>query len=374
MNINYPQIPGEVKLQQGPFRYSMVKMTDLVKDDYTIWNGQRILNEDHVARLTRSFLRSINRTTSIKYCSSVPHIVVTKDGKKHIIDGQHRMRAFQSICDKYNNAFDVLVLYEQCDTEKDIKRAFKRSNTVWAQRDGKIKEIFTSDSEDEDNDNIEISDEDIEEENNEFKKKLIGKLWNAKMKDYGGLKGMMKATTKPQKPHLNANTMLDKLENALERNSLNFNSYQELEKIYNNANESIKKSALCLKFKEKSPDKWIKCEKYDCFIGIVKDFTIYMTNKVDPTVVVEKLRYEPPPPAVRKALWQKYFGTNTQGKCWCCEIEDISVWAFHAGHIESDKDGGLPTVENLVPLCPGCNTSMGSMNAHKYKEQHFKKL
>lgn len=372
MDINYPQIPGEVKLQQGSFRYSMVKMIDLVKDDYTIWNGQRILNEEHVARLTHSFIRSINRTTSIKYCSSVPHIVVTKDGKKHIIDGQHRMRAFQTICDKYNNAFDVLVLYEQCDTEKDIKRAFKRSNTVWAQRDKELEKIFISDSEDEDDD-TQLTDEDIEEENNEFKKKLIGKLWNAKMKDYGGLKGMMKATTKPQKPHINPNTMLDKLENALEKNYLNFNSYQELEKLYNNSNESIKKSALCLKFKEKSPDKWIKCEKYDCFIGIVKDFTVYMTNKVDPNVVVEKLRYEPPPPAVRKALWQKYFDTSTEGKCWCCEIETISVWAFHAGHIQSDKEGGLPVVDNLVPLCPGCNISMGAMNANIYKEKYFKK-
>ena len=163
MNINYPQIPGEVKLQQGPFRYSMVKMVDLVKDDYTIWKGQRILNEDHVARLTRSFHRSINRTTSIKYCSSVPHIVVTKDGKKHIIDGQHRMRAFQSICDNYNNAFDVLVLYEQCDTEKDIMRAFKRSNTVWSQRDKIVEELISSDSEDEDNASEDEPEEETEE-------------------------------------------------------------------------------------------------------------------------------------------------------------------------------------------------------------------
>jgi hypothetical protein len=48
--------------------------------------------------------------------------------------------------------------------------------------------------------------------------------------------------------------------------------------------------------------------------------------------------------------------------------------AFHAGHIISDKDGGLPVVDNLIPICATCNTSMGSINLYTFKEKYFKKL
>ena len=60
MNINYPQILGNVKLQQGPFRYSLVKIEELTKDDYVPhWDVQREINIQHVNELTESFEKSI---------------------------------------------------------------------------------------------------------------------------------------------------------------------------------------------------------------------------------------------------------------------------------------------------------------------------
>lgn len=368
MNINYPQILGDVKLQQGPFRYSLVKMTDLIDDKYQTWKGQRSLNKQHVSELTKSFINCINNTKTIKYCSSVPHIVITPKGKKHIIDGQHRIEAFKEICKKHNNAYDVLVLYEQCDTYKEIKEAFDRSNTVWAQSDKVIDSIF----------NTKEENEEKEEEKEEIpmpKKEIINSLWNNKIMKYNGTKGMISRASKPQKPNLNENDMLDKLETASEQNYIIFSTYNELDNLYNNANISIKKSALCLEYKEKHPDKWIKCEKYDCFIGLVKDFTKYMTAEISPKAVDEgeKKQRQSPPAPVRRALWKKYYGTSLEGGCWACTTENIDPWNFHAGHIKPHKEGGEAKVDNLVPLCASCNTSMGAMNAHEYKEKYFKK-
>ena len=347
MNINYPQILGNVKLQQGPFRYSLVKIEELTKDDYVpFWDVQRGINIQHVNELTESFEKSIKETKAIKYCSSVPHIAITPEGKKYIIDGQHRINAFKAICKKYKNAFDTLVLYEQCDSEKELQEAWDRSNTVWSQIDPPRK------------DGPKVP-----------RNKAVEKLWNEKLIQYNGTKGMISRSEKPQRPHLNENDFLRKL------TTVNFSSYQELETMFNNANESIKKSSLCLKFKEKSPDKWLKCEKYDCFIGLVKNFTDYMSPKIDPKSVDDGEDKGGVPAPVRRALWEKYFGTSTKGKCWCCEREEsIDVWAFHAGHIKPRKHGGSPTVENLVPLCSNCNVSMGATNAEEYKEKHFKKL
>ena len=347
MGINYPNILGDVKLQQGSFRYSLVKIEDLTNDNYDDWDGQRPLNIQHVNELIMSFEKSIKETKAIKYCSSVPHIGITPQGKKYIIDGQHRINAFKTICTKYKNAFDTLVLYEQCDNEKELQEAWDRSNTVWSQIDpvgGDRPKVPRN--------------------------KAVEKLWNERLIQYDGTKGMISRSEKPNKPHLNENIFLSKL------TTVNFSSYEELETMFNNANKSIKKSSLCLKFKEKSPDKWIKCEKYDCFIGLVKDFTNYMTLEIDPNAVDynEKRKKEPIPKAVKDAVWKKYNGDNGIAKCFVCEDTEIRMNAFHAGHIISDKDGGLPVVDNLIPICATCNTSMGSINLYTFKEKYFKKL
>ncbi len=347
MGINYPNILGDVKLQQGSFRYSLVKIEDLTNDHYDEWNGQRPINIQHVNELIMSFEKSIKETKAIKYCSSVPHIAITPQGKKHIIDGQHRISAFKAICKNYKNAFDTLVLYEQCDSEKELQEAWDRSNTVWSQINppGKNRQEVP-------------------------RNKAVEKLWNEKLIQYNGTKGMISRSQKPQKPHLNENLFLEKL------TTVHFSSYQELETMFNNANESIKKSSLCINFKEQNPDKWLKCEKYDCFIGLVKDFTDYMTLHIDPKSVDynEKRKKKPIPKAVKDAVWKKYHGDNGVAKCYVCKSNEIRMNAFHAGHIISDKDGGLPVVDNLIPICATCNTSMGSINLYTFKEQHFKKL
>ena len=279
MPLNYPNILGTVKLQQGPFRYSLVSIEELTKDEYVPdWNVQRPLNEQHVNELIMSFEKSIKETKAIKYCSSVPHIGITPQGKKYIIDGQHRINAFKTICKNYKNAFDTLVLYEQCDTEKELQEAWDRSNTVWNQIDppeGKRPKVPRN--------------------------KAVEKLWNEKLIQYNGTKGMISRSEKPQRPHLNENDFLRKL------TTVNFSSYQELETMFNNANESIKKSTLCLKFKEESPDKWIKCEKYDCFIGLVKDFTDYMDLKIDPKAVDTVKKGDRTLPSSKKSIMGKVF-------------------------------------------------------------------
>ena len=347
MDINYPQILGTVKLQQGPFRYSLVSIEELTKDDYVpVCNVQRALNKQHVKELIMSFEKSIKETKAIKYCSSVPHIAITPQGKKYIIDGQHRISAFRTICEKYKNAFDTLVLYEQCDTEKEIQEAWDRSNTVWIQQ------------------HIPGGDRPKVPRN-----KAVEKLWNEKLSQYDGTKGMISRSQKPQKPHLNENLFLEKL------SRVKFSSYEELETMFKNSNESIKKSSLCLNFKEKSPDKWIKCEKYDCFIGLVKDFTNYMTLSIDPKAVDynEKRKKNPMPKAVKDAVWRKYHGDNGVAKCYVCKDTEIRMTAFDAGHIVSENEGGKTIVDNLIPICGTCNKSMGTTNLYEF-EKYFKKL
>ena len=72
-------------------------------------------------------------------------------------------------------------------------------------------------------------------------------------------------------------------------------------------------------------------------------------------------RKKPIPKALREQVWLKYIGYNYQSKCpigWCTNT--ISVFDFQAGHIIPESRGGPTTLENLMPICSRCNSSMNN--------------
>jgi len=67
------------------------------------------------------------------------------------------------------------------------------------------------------------------------------------------------------------------------------------------------------------------------------------------------------PKAVREQVWIKYIGKKFDSKCyirWC--KNKITVFDFHVGHNIPESRGGLTIIDNLRPICPRCNQSMGN--------------
>ena len=77
------------------------------------------------------------------------------------------------------------------------------------------------------------------------------------------------------------------------------------------------------------------------------------------------------PKAVKDATWKKYMGYKTEGKCYCCRMETISVFNFEIGHNKAKAKGGSNDIENLRPICKGCNTSMGTQSIESFRAKHF---
>ncbi len=72
-------------------------------------------------------------------------------------------------------------------------------------------------------------------------------------------------------------------------------------------------------------------------------------------------RKEKIPVKLREEVWVAHMGRVFEGKCpttWCSTT--ITVFDFESGHNLPESKGGATTIENLVPLCPRCNRSMGS--------------
>ena len=348
MSYKFSNILGKVIFQSGQFRFALVKIQDLSEDTYDNWSGQRDINQQHINELTESFLKSINETTYIKYGSSIPHIVLSNNGKKYIIDGQHRIQAYKKVCQEHQNAYETLVLYEQCKTENEIKEAFLRSNTQWYQSNNTLNAMY----------NHEEKEEKIVTKQDEW----VKKLWNDKLKDYGGTKGMISRSSRPRKPHINENDFLELLQ-SLEKNGIIFTSFNKLKDAYERANVNIRQQSQ-EEYTNNYSKIWKKCLKYNCFLGLI--------NQEEYLKIMERLneKRKPVPGALKKECWRIKFSNSSNGNCEVC-LKVIDALDFEAGHIISCYNGGEDTKENLVPVCKDCNRSMGTQNLYEYKKEHY---
>lgn len=66
--------------------------------------------------------------------------------------------------------------------------------------------------------------------------------------------------------------------------------------------------------------------------------------------------------AIRRAVWENSFGRIYESKCitrWC--TRHIDVWTFECAHDVPHSKGGSTLVENLIPMCSECNSSMSNL-------------
>lgn len=78
------------------------------------------------------------------------------------------------------------------------------------------------------------------------------------------------------------------------------------------------------------------------------------------------------PKQVRFDVFIKRNDKKWEGKCYVCS-KNINITNFHVGHNISVYNGGSDSIDNLEPICPGCNLSMGIENLDYYKNKYYNK-
>jgi hypothetical protein len=99
-------------------------------------------------------------------------------------------------------------------------------------------------------------------------------------------------------------------------------------------------------------------------IGIRKEKEQIINNSIDEedikSVVYKKKNI---PKHVKTLCWNLYIGEDkNSSKCVCCNSTTINITSFHCGHVIAEVNGGETNINNLRPVCSGCNLSMASMN------------
>jgi 5-methylcytosine-specific restriction endonuclease McrA len=85
-----------------------------------------------------------------------------------------------------------------------------------------------------------------------------------------------------------------------------------------------------------------------------------------------KKKKEKIPAHIKTIVWAKYIGSSIpEAKCYCCKHERIEIRSFECGHVIAEANGGELVVDNLRPICKGCNGGMGTMSMDEYAKKFF---
>lgn len=77
------------------------------------------------------------------------------------------------------------------------------------------------------------------------------------------------------------------------------------------------------------------------------------------------------PKAIKALVWNTHIGeSNGIGLCQCCFTNEIKQMSFQCGHVISEYNGGSVNVNNMKPICSGCNFSMGTRNMDEYMKTY----
>lgn len=74
------------------------------------------------------------------------------------------------------------------------------------------------------------------------------------------------------------------------------------------------------------------------------------------------------PKRTRDLVWVNNNGEVYAAPCYCCNRR-IDVTNFEAGHVKAEREGGLTTLQNLLPVCSQCNRSMATENMISFAQR-----
>jgi len=76
----------------------------------------------------------------------------------------------------------------------------------------------------------------------------------------------------------------------------------------------------------------------------------------------------------KNSIWRKINGSLEKCMCPVCSLNVISNESFSAGHILPESKGGMMCIENIMPICPECNSQMGSRHLYWFAWHYYGKV
>ena len=95
----------------------------------------------------------------------------------------------------------------------------------------------------------------------------------------------------------------------------------------------------------------------------------YSTTQIDSKSISKSItKRENISNLVKSMIWVDTYGENYSVKCYVCELNTITPFKHHVGHIIALSSGGTNDKTNLRPICEQCNLTMGRKNMNEFKK------
>jgi hypothetical protein len=174
---------------------------------------------------------------------------------------------------------------------------------------------------------------------------------------------------KKQKKEAYRKTLTEFLNELAEKDYLlKFNSFNDLKIDFESANFTYN---WLIKYKDliNNNDKiFYKDEKDSVKNGVVftlknNNFCDYLINRNVKPVHKFKKDKKRITKKLKKEVWIREFGSKKEGKCPYKNCKNLIYYHdYSCGHVISEYNGGETSIENLRPMCYGCNNKLGKRN------------
>jgi len=323
---------------------SELEELDIIKPDM-----QRIIDKNKLIDIVKFQLEYNKKYKHFNFSASGPINIHIWNNKKFIIDGQHRMRALEILYKEYSHDIEFYVTMVSVNTIEELGFNYNMINKNTPLPD------FS---------NFENIDKNIPETvASKFQEKYPN-IWSK--------------NRRARRPRMWFNYFQESLAFICEE--LKINDSDELYKMvceYNKALESWDVDAF------KVTETVFKAARgTGIYLGLLphqnEDYGYEWARRIveqksgriiKKSSTSSKKRV---PKKLKNDSWNKYIGRkHGEALCICCRTEIIGQSNFHAGHIISEFNGGKITIDNILPICAGCNSSMGTKNMNSFINEYY---
>ena len=277
------------------------------------------------------------------------------DEKYYLVDGQHRYNSIKKLTNMGYELIDIGVELVFVNSMEELKINYKLIN-----KNTPLPEF------------PENIDKNIPEDVARSFFEKYANIWSASN------------TSRVRRPHINKNNFQEAL--GILTNELNIKTSNELLNIVESYNSKISNWSIenFPKYKTfKDPSKIEeKCKSTKLYLGLFThhsdDYGYGWVKNIIRDKTGREIKHNPSntfkrkiPKKIRVESWNQNINKSLGNVlCICCNSTEITPFIFEAGHIIPKSKGGEDTVNNLLPICIGCNRSMACMNMGDYIEKY----
>ena len=344
-----------MNIQLNNTEIKCLKTSELLNLNIVKPDIQRIVDLDKVAEIINFQLEFKRNNGFFNFSASGPINIHIWNEQSLLIDGQHRFAALDKLYNKYCHDIESYVNFVTVNTQEELEFNYKMINmntplpdfSEFPLIDKKIPETVAAD----------------------FKLKYP-EIWSK--------------TSRSRRPHIFWNHFQETLAYICSEIP-DIKTGQKLTKIVQDYNDKLQRWPR-ENFKGVNDKMYKKAKKCGLFLGLDKyknseeyryDWARKIVEEQTGRTIRKKTitnKKKNIPKKLKADLWNKYVGREKgESNCIVCRNTKISMLDFNAAHIKSEANGGTVDLDNLLPTCAQCNSSMGKRNMPEYINQYYPK-